>query len=64
MDAAVDEGLETRLGDEPLGLQPFGEGVAGGEGELEGEQSEHQDHDAVAVVGAKRAVGLSCLGLR
>ena len=63
VDAAVDERLHALRGDEPLLLQDLGECVAGGEGELEGEQSEHQDHDAVAVVGAERAVGLSCLGL-
>ena len=58
MDAAVHEGLETLLGDEVR--QRPGEGVGGGGGELEAEHAEHQDHDAVAVVGAERAVGLSC----
>tara|TARA_B100000768_G_C11094611_1_gene296441 strand:+ start:492 stop:653 length:162 start_codon:yes stop_codon:yes gene_type:complete len=53
MDAAVDEGLDTLLRDGALGLQPFDEGVASGRGELEGEQTEHQDHDAVALVGAE-----------
>ena len=33
-------------------LSNLGEGVAGGEGELEGEQAEHHHHDAEAVVGA------------
>ena len=58
MDAAVHEGLETLLGDEVR--QRPGEGGGGGGGELEAEHAEHQDHDAVAVVGAERAVGLSC----
>ena len=62
MDAAVDEGLHALLGDDPLGLQPFCEGVTSGGGELEGKQTEHHNHDAVAVVGSERAVGLSYVG--
>ena len=58
MDAAVHEGLETLLGDEVR--QRPGEGVGGGGGELEAEHAEHQDHDAVAMVGAERTVGLTC----
>ena len=60
MDAAVHEGLETLLGDDLHGVHPPGESVGGGGGELEAEQAEHQDHDPVAMVGAERAVGLSC----